>query len=76
MPKKTARQKRAVAHRQDNLPLIIGVGVIAVVGVLLLVVLNMNLDTRASSSSAIAGTGKMWGKDSAPVTIEMYSDFQ
>ncbi len=75
MPKKTARQRRAVAHKQDNLPLIIGVGVIAVVGVLLLVLLNLNLDTR-SSVGAIVGTGKVWGKDSAPVTIEMYSDFQ
>lgn len=68
-------RKKRTRQQRDNTPLII-VGVIgAVVVVALLVLLNVNLDTRGTIT-ATASAGKTWGQPNAPVTIDMWSDFQ
>jgi protein-disulfide isomerase len=64
-----------VQARRDNTTLIVVVGVVAVVVVVLLVLLNVNL-TPQPSGPPISSAGKTWGKADAPVTIDMWSDFQ
>ncbi len=74
MPQRVAPKKRA-QPKQNNTMLIVGVGIVALVVVALLVLLNMNLDTKPVVQ--VEGTaGKTWGKANAPVTIDEWSDFQ
>ncbi len=75
MPQKVAPKRRA-PPKQDNTMLIVGGGIVALVVVGLLILLNMNLDTRPPSQSPQNATGRTWGKADAPVTIDEYSDFQ
>ena len=74
MARKTVR-RTPVQARRDNTALIIVVGVVAVVVVVLLVLLNVNLSPQPSGPP-ISSAGKTWGKADAPVTIDMWSDFQ
>ncbi len=74
MARKAARKTRTQA-RQNNMPLIVGGVVIAVVVVGLLVLLNLNLE-RPTSTPPTVSQGKTWGKADAPVTIDEWSDFQ
>ncbi len=74
MPQKAARKKRAQV-KQDNTTLLIAGGIIAVVVVGLLLLLNMNLGARPVVQPT-ASEGKTWGKSTAPVTIDEWSDFQ
>lgn len=74
MARAIPRKKRARQQKRDNTTLII-VGVIAaVVVVALLVLLNINLKPGVPTTTA--SEGKTWGQTSAPVTIDMWSDFQ
>ncbi len=73
MTKAAARRKRARAQR-DNTP-IIAVGiVVAVVLVGILVFINLNAPPQTTTPQVAAG--RVWGQSDAPVTIEVYSDFQ
>lgn len=75
MARTIPRKKRARQQRRDNTTLII-VGVIAaVVVVALLVLLNINLKPGTPTITT-ASEGKTWGQTSAPVTIDMWSDYQ
>jgi hypothetical protein len=74
MTRAVAKKKRAQARR-DNTTLIIAGVIVAVVVVALLLLLNLNLNTQPSGP-AVNAVGKTWGKADAPVTIDMWSDFQ
>jgi hypothetical protein len=73
MTREAARRKRTQARR-DNTTLIIAGGIVAIVVVVLLVFLNVNLSPAPSTPGG--AEGKTWGKVDAPVTIDMWSDFQ
>ncbi|MGB8645198.1 MAG: DsbA family protein [Anaerolineae bacterium] len=74
MPSQKAKRKTA-QPRRDNLPLLIGGGVVAILVVALLVWANF-LQSSAPPASVALSTGRIWGKADAPVTIEEYADFQ
>lgn len=74
MARKSVRRQGAQARRDNTTLLIVG-GFGAVVVVALLILLNLNLSTQPSASP-LSTAGKTWGQASAPVTIDMWSDFQ
>ncbi len=74
MARKTVRKPRAQAQRDNTTLLIVG-GIGAVVVVALLVLLNLNLSPQPSAPP-LSAAGKTWGQASAPVTVDMWSDFQ
>lgn len=71
---RAARRKRA-QPRRDSTTLIFAGVIVAIVAVALLVLLNVNLGGRPSAQP-VSAAGKTWGKAEAPVTIDMWSDFQ
>jgi hypothetical protein len=73
MTRATARKKRTQAGR-DNTTLIIAGVIVAIVVVVLLIFLNVNLSP--APSLPVGAAGKTWGNANAPVTIDMWSDFQ
>jgi hypothetical protein len=73
MPKAVSRHKRTRVRRKHTL-WIIGGGIVAVVMVGGLIFLNANLSPRLSRPTVSAG--RMWGQAHAPVSIEVFSDFQ
>jgi hypothetical protein len=72
---RTVARKRRPPARRDNTTLIIAGVVIAVVVVALLVTLNLNIGSPGTTP-VVSAAGKTWGKADAPVTIDMWSDFQ
>jgi hypothetical protein len=73
MTRAAARKKREQTRR-DNTTLIIAGMIVAIVVVVLLVLLNVNLSPAPVVPGGAAG--KTWGNANAPVTIDMWSDFQ
>lgn len=73
MPKAAPRHNRARARRNHRLWIISG-GIMAVVVVGVLIFLNTNLWPRLSRPTL--SVGRVWGQAQAPVTIELFSDFQ
>ncbi len=75
MAQKVAR-KKYVKKKRDNTTLLIVGGIIAVVVVVLAILVSVNYETRPAATTAAEASGKTWGKASAPVTIDEWSDFQ
>jgi len=73
MAKAASRQQRSRVRRK-HVRWIIGGGIIAVVVVGGLIFLNANLSSRLSRPTM--STGRVWGQANAPVSIEVFSDFQ
>ncbi len=70
MARKTVRKPRAQAKR-DNTTLLI-VGAIGAVVVVLIAIWFWS----TPNTSGVSAAGKVWGKADAPVTLEIFSDFQ
>lgn len=71
MSRKTRTQKKSTSSYW-----IIGGVAIAAVVVLALVVLNLNTTTKPVEPPSALNAGRVLGKTDAPVTIDLYSDFQ
>ena len=70
-----AASQRARAHHKDDSRWLLGSVVVAVAIVAVLVGVNLLLSTRPAAPPATS-TGHVWGSASAPVNIELFSDFQ
>lgn len=75
MPKSRTRKRRE-EKKANNTIWIAGAVVGAVVLVLALVLINLNTGSRTPTPVSSVSAGRTLGKDTAPVTIELYSDFQ
>jgi protein-disulfide isomerase len=75
MSKAAARARRAQKTNSSSLWIIGGI-VGAAVLVLVLVLINLNAPRSATTPPAQANAGRVLGKADAPVTIDLYSDFQ
>ncbi len=81
MPQQTSttrRRRGGAPVRNNNTPLLIGIGVIAVVFVLAIVVAAVSSTGSAQprGSTGVPSTGRTWGQETAKVTIDEWSDFQ
>lgn len=75
MTKAISRNKRARKSSNHSLYWIIGGIAAAAILVLALVVLNLNTAQPPALTPKVT-SGRTWGQADAPVTIEMYGDFQ
>ncbi len=71
---RTVARKKRVRQKPNNMPWLIGGGVAAVLVVAVLVWINMSF--AQNTTPAPVAEGKIWGSANAPVTIEIWSDFQ
>ncbi len=74
MAKSAARRRRAREQRSSTPIIVVGI-LAAVVLVGILVFINLNASTAPTAAPQVA-SGKIWGQANAPVTIDIYSDFQ
>jgi hypothetical protein len=68
------RQRATTPTRKSNVGWIVGGSVLAIVVVFALVWLSVNAATPAAAPKV--SEGRVWGNVNAPVTIEIFSDFQ
>ena len=76
MARTSERRRRAGARRPDssgNNTLIIGAVAVAFIFVGGLIALNL---WSASAPPAAVNAARVWGSESAPVKVEIFSDFQ
>ncbi|MBI1801868.1 MAG: hypothetical protein HYR71_09610 [Chloroflexi bacterium] len=72
--RKTVVRKRRSPHHTGDSRWMMGamIAALALVGALLL----LNLIAGAPSAAPVVSNGRVWGQDGAPVSIEIFSDFQ
>lgn len=75
MTKPISRKARAQKKNNSSLWIIGGVAAAAII-VLILVLLNLNTPTPPPTPPAAVSAGRVLGSADAPVTIDLYSDFQ
>lgn len=75
MAKAVARKKRAQS-KSNNTTWIVGAVVGAVILVLAIVLINLNTGQTRTAPPTSVSTGRTLGQDTAPVTVEIYADFQ
>ncbi len=75
MAKAVSRKSRAQKKNNSSLWIIGGVFAAAVL-ILVLVFVNLNANAKPPSAPAATSAGRVLGNPNAPVTIDLYSDFQ
>ena len=75
MAKRKQRDTRRAQQRARNQMWLIGGALAAVLLVAILFGANQTVASRPPTT-AIASSGKVWGNPKAPVTINLYGDFQ
>lgn len=73
---KAASRKQRAQKKSNSSYWIIGGVVAAAVLVLALVLINMNATTPTATPPSALNNGRVFGRADAPVTIDLYSDFQ
>src|SRR5947208_3211672 len=76
MAKTLAHPSRAHQKRKSNSLWIIGGVLAAAILVLALVLINLSAASKPLGPASAYNTGRILGKANAPVTIDLYSDFQ
>ena len=75
MAKTMARKSRAQKKNNSSMWIVGGIVAAAVV-VLALVFINLNATSKPQAAPSALNAGRVLGKADAPVTIDLYSDFQ
>jgi protein-disulfide isomerase len=75
MTRTIAKTQRARARKKDDTRWLVGSIVVAVAIVAVLVGVNLFVSTSPAAAPTLS-SGHLWGSASAPVSIELFSDFQ